>query len=101
MGKVKPYYGIWHGGIGYGPSGLEDMEKFDSLAQIKRTLYDRCMYGGVQKQTFRYVYQSQVSVFTPAVDITSTSISVYSDPEGGLPDMIVEFGPRCGVRVRH
>jgi len=92
-------YGIWYGGYSYTQPSVEHMEEFDSYADAERCLRSRLFHGNFALQTFRFVNGTNASVYCPAVDISETKMFIYDDPEGGLPERIISFGPRGGMKV--
>lgn len=98
MTKTK-WYGIWHGGYSYAMGEHDDIEEFDSIADAKRTFESRCYNGLFAKQEFRYVHRPHESLYCPAVDASECRIFLYTDPDGGLPEKIISYGPRGGVKV--
>lgn len=98
---MSTWYGVWHGGNGYGLSDIEtDMEQFGSLVDARGALYDRC-WEGSSCNRFEYVNREPENVMTPAVG-DDTCIHLYATPDTdpALPDRCVHFGPRGGVRIQ-
>lgn len=101
------YVGIWYGGTGYGHSEATDAEAFESIAEAVEEL--RARYAG--HGDFAYLYRERETwVGTPGVDRDS-SFYLYRVDAGtdlgelreylerdAYPDIVVEFGPRGGVR---
>lgn len=85
-------YMFWYGGPGYGVGTLEDdLEQFDSLAELRHTFARR----------WRDPYYPCVSNDTPEYGGPEGYVYLY-DPRGmadPYPDRLISFGPRGGVRV--
>lgn len=101
-------YALWHGGAGYSPSDMDDLESFASIEAAKDALHSRMRNGYWQRQDFPFVNREPASVFTPCVEGdpaedggSSMWIYFYNPTEVGdpYPDRIIEFGPRGGVKV--
>ena len=95
---------LWYGGCSYSsPSIPEDVERFDSLADAKYAFAERYRSGGWHTCAFRYVNRAHEPVLLPAVDESTTEMSVYyGDPTEAVdpyPDLRLTFGPRGGVRA--
>lgn len=93
------WYGIWHGGASYAPSGLEHLECFGSLEDVADALRSRYISGGSFLQYFCYVSREPEYVRTPAVTEESY-IDLYRsvDPDLSCIERRAFFGPRGGVR---
>ena len=97
-------YALWYGGCSYAFGDFADVETFDSMQALKDAFESRCYGGSFRRQNFTFADGRTQSVFTPAVDGSSTEMHVfYAMPEEGdmYPDRIVKFGPRGGIRVEH
>jgi len=100
-------YGIWNGGSGYSPSDLTtDLERFGSVTAARHALRSRRDHGYLWRQDFDFVNREAEAVHTPCVEDDSTIwLFLGGDEDDGIvyvpeyPDLIVEFGPRDGVRV--
>jgi hypothetical protein len=93
-------YGEWHGGASYSPSTIDDRERFASIAAAEQALRDRERHGYWQRQDFDYLTREPDSTFTPAVDRDTTCMWLYGSPSSEDPSLVLDFGPRGGVR-RH
>ena len=97
-------YGLWYGGSSYAFGGLDNLEAFTSIEELKTEFYDRYHIG---RGCFDYVNDAEMSgcTGTPCVDETSEVWMFLGDiddigRDGDLyPDRIVSFGPKMGIKM--
>lgn len=93
------WYGFWHGGNGYSPSDLDDLEEFTSIEDARRKLIDRHRYGYWQTSVFAFVHRESARVLTPCVG-DDCEITLYgSAADLSYPAKRVHLGKRGGARV--
>ncbi|MFC0861685.1 hypothetical protein ACFHYQ_05170 [Sphaerimonospora cavernae] len=93
------WFGLWHGGSGYGPPEPDDLEEFSSLAEARSKLLDRYHYGHWQRSRFAFTGREVAEVLTPCVG-DDCEIMLYGSRDGlDYPDRRIFLGPRGGVRV--
>lgn len=93
------WFGLWHGGNGYGPPEHNDLEEFSSLADAQAKLAERHRYGYWQRSRFAFVERQPADILTPCVG-EDCEITLYGSREAiDYPARRVFLGPRGGVRV--
>jgi hypothetical protein len=85
---------LWHGGSSYAsPRMPEDLERFDSIAEAKRSFDARADSSA----TFYPCVERE-----PSEDGGQSAWLYFYDPSGvrdPYPDRILEYGPRGGLMV--
>ncbi|WP_055483623.1 hypothetical protein [Sphaerimonospora mesophila] len=93
------WFGLWHGGSGYGPPEPGDLEEFSCLAEARGKLLDRYHYGHWQRSRFAFIDREAAEVLTPCVG-EHGEITLYRSRDGSdYPDRWIFLGSRGGVRV--
>jgi hypothetical protein len=82
-------WGLWFGGSGYSPPGLDDLEEFESM-RAAASVFEGRLYN-------------RETPATPCVDEETSEMWIFlSKPEEGddiYPDRTIDAGPRGGIRT--
>lgn len=109
------YVGLWHGGVNYGAPTAEDAELFGSIREAEEALRERRNSNGKYDTRFRYVFRDGEYTRTPNAHEGNSGYlwlkwahESWADDLEGLrillehgdlyPDVVLEFGPRGGIR---